>query len=287
MKYLICDDKLGQVKYQKKINAIKERGIKIYKHLNTINVEFGNQLLVDKNDSWTLLIHYGNADFNKRIFQVLEKFQNKASHIELILISTDPIHLDEYMEQKIREHANKIHLMGRFIPEIYLNVKSWEETLKNNEFKRALFPDKPAKYLPALSILCQGYLAVYAEKKHPNSGKDEWEKEPEEAKIGVALRQMGWFKPEMRIKRELIKVEVGRKFSEICDAGWWNIFEKEIKNNNLAAEIAIECKGDLPVEIGSLVEEICKGEVTAESVATGYSSIAKEMGGVLWGEDNE
>jgi hypothetical protein len=287
MKYLICDDKLVQVKYKERIDAVKEKGIKIYEYLNTLKNEFGNQLLMEENDSWTLLIHYSNADFNKWIFQVLEEFQKKTSHIELILISTEPFQLDEDRKQEFLKYVNEVHVMGRFTPEIYLNVKSWGETLKNDIFKRDLFPDKPAKYLPALSILCQGYLAVYAEKRHPDPGENEWKKEPAGAKIAAALRQMGWFKPEMRIKRELIKAEVDRKFLEICKAGWWDIFEEEIENNNLVAEIDIECKGDLPMEIRSLVEGICKGNVTAESVAVGYCSIAREMGGVLCGEDNE
>lgn len=93
-----------------------------------------------------------------------------------------------------------IELINRKIPSDFSgNAESLVNELKDSEVLRLL---------PALTILCQGYLAV-----HAVNGEDDKEL------LEPALRQMGWF--DLGDDREKISQVLKNKKDEVESAKWW------------------------------------------------------------------
>ena len=127
-------------------------------------------------------------------------------------------------------------------------------------------PKQEAEVLSALSILCQGYLALHAEE---HGG---------EAKVRKALNQMGW-------TEDLITNSANGRVDKVSNPGWWKkAFDG---GNNLIEQAEDEwdgTKGGWP-EVEDLLkwitneQEPLKGKEARDTVATAYSELAERLGG--------
>jgi hypothetical protein len=132
--------------------------------------------------------------------------------------------------------------------------------------------DNELTLLPALSILCQGYLAIYAGKKkleHAGSFAGELKN----SILFTALEQMGWFGVDKKKITALINNESDQRFEEILSPEWWNIFDDGVTFPDLSARLLRECKGNIPPEISALLHAIESNTVDVGQVAAGYCSI--------------
>ncbi len=132
-------------------------------------------------------------------------------------------------------------------------------------------------YLPALAILCQGYLAV-----HASNGGDE------NNSLKPALEQMGWF--DLGDDREKIDESLSKNKEQVESANWWlapfgldglemddskwNEFEEKLRNE----------KEDVGEEGWDTVqkfinENIRKGDFEPETIANVYCSLVSMLEG--------
>ena len=119
--------------------------------------------------------------------------------------------------------------------------------------------------LSALSILCQGYLAVHAEKHGDDS------------QVSRALNQMGW-------SNNLMTNSSNAPADKVSTSGWWmKAFDGTNNLNEKAKDEWGEQEGWSEVE--DLLEWITeeqkprKGPKPRRIVATAYSKLAKRLGG--------
>jgi len=136
-------------------------------------------------------------------------------------------------------------------------------------------PKQEAEVLSALSILCQGYLAIHA-KEHG-----------EESEVKKALDQMGW-------SADLMTNNSNGQVDTVSDVDWWaEVFDTDMligeakeewgneegwsKVRNLLARFAKD--SDEPEEPDEQETEPLSGEKARETVAKAYCKLAKRMGG--------
>lgn len=128
--------------------------------------------------------------------------------------------------------------------------------------------------LPALSILCQGYLAIYAQKKkleHPGS----FDGELKNSMLFLALEKMGWFGVDKIKITALINNEADQRYEEILSPEWWYIFDDGVTFPAVSAMLKRECNGNIPPKISTLLRAIKSNSVDASQVAAGYCSIVE------------
>ncbi len=214
MHYLICDEKLGS-SYNEKIEKIEKAGtVKFEKSLKIAIDKLEQGKLFNKNKPWTLLVHSNNIDFEGYIIDLVVKIGRQLK--ELYLISTEDPLLnipDEFID-KIKKmcacYDGSFKTLARFTPDIYLNQKAWEKVFKTGSFDRSLFVREYLEYLPALAILCQGYLVagIAAKKINVDEIKDD----------------------EIKTLSSLNKIPQGEspgirdRWQEVINAEWWKIF---------------------------------------------------------------
>lgn len=133
--------------------------------------------------------------------------------------------------------------------------------------------------LPALTILCQGYLAVHAEHKEQNK---DWKDQD----IAIALEQMGWDS----VDKSLVPQSFGEKESieKVRNPGWWwAAFEDDFKNKDKKSlSVAIQEEWDMSgdKEISKELEDLIKlivadNEVKSpEMVAKAHLALVKKLG---------
>jgi hypothetical protein len=139
--------------------------------------------------------------------------------------------------------------------------------------------------LPALAILCQGYLAVYASHFAGNSLSDN---------IAAALEDMGWNKSASHGGLLVIKPNFGssKDWATVTDANWWwTVFAAKSdtrQSNEINREAAIAALRnsvvaewpDHPFEVSKLLEMIESGAMeNPDIVAEAYCGISRLLGG--------
>ena len=138
-------------------------------------------------------------------------------------------------------------------------------------------PPVTLEYMPALSILCQGYLVAHAQYKD-SDGKD-WNDED----IAPARERMGWtdFMAKEGADRSLIKPSLGSKadLHQVRGAEWWrDVFGHLDFNDGLKKEWD---GATVPIAVTSLLELMSQGaEIQPPSlVAQAYLAIADRLEG--------
>lgn len=163
----------------------------------------------------------------------------------------------------------------------YRSDASQAESIVNGEYHKLptelqrLFCTRRFEYLSALAILCQGYLAVHAEKEG-----DEWG--PPEIKD--AIKQMGWpaFVDSRGPGTHLLGSDLASKRGVVSDPGWWsNIFEgaqTEVERG-IAREWGVDDINSCPA-LKNLVDAIYgTGSIAPAVVANAYCAIVEKQGG--------
>ena len=133
-----------------------------------------------------------------------------------------------------------------------------------------LLPPASVSHLSALSILCQGYLAVHVEGY--NEQEERWE--PEE--ISPALEQMGW-------SEDLTTIASDKRSDEVSDPGWWQVFDGK---DDLIDQAEDECGDEeaLPDVLEDLLTRIKEGRQLGdkdarETVADAHCKLVERLGG--------
>jgi hypothetical protein len=133
-----------------------------------------------------------------------------------------------------------------------------------------LLKPKSVEVLSALSVLCQGYLAVHVEGY--NEQEERWG--PEE--MSPALKQMGW-------SEDLMTIASDRKSDEVSDPGWWQVFDGE---DDLIDQVEDEWGDEeaLPEVLKELLTRIMEGTQLGDNdahkiVADAYCKLAERLGG--------
>ena len=153
----------------------------------------------------------------------------------------------------------------------------WAIECKEEDMPAILLPPQGASGLIALSILCQGYLAVHANCKEPDK---DWKDQD----ISIALEQMSW----NTVDKSLIPSSLGEKekIKKVRDPGWWWIvFETDIEDRkSLLAAIQKEWDKSNDKEISKDLEDlvkliIAKKEVKPpKMVAKAYLALVEKLG---------
>ena len=133
--------------------------------------------------------------------------------------------------------------------------------------KRFFLQDKQ-DYLSALTILCEGYLAVHAE--HPNYHAD----------IRPALDIMKWseFRKSER-GQALTRQNLTEKISRVQQPEWWlKIFGEESFYKRVKQEWESTTKGEMPKVLNALLKTILNGEaiVPPKIVANAYCVLKRK-----------
>lgn len=167
-------------------------------------------------------------------------------------------------------------VLRRTAPNFNINKDCAREILaysagERDEIPSCCKPKRKAEILPALSILCQGYLAVHADEH----GKGE--------ELGSALDQMGW-------SEDLTPDGSNDRVEEVSDLDWWQVFDGE---DHLIEKVEEEW-GSETGDLGA-VEDLLKritdadGRIAEEqgtlkeedrvTVADAYCKLAERLGG--------
>lgn len=182
-------------------------------------------------------------------------------------------------------NGNQICIIARPIARASdLNIESALEkyitSLSNYDQKKAkeiFFQElAPIKMMPknliALSILCQGYLAVLAAQKSDL---------PEETKVAQALELMGWpaFTKSDEGRKVLQKMNLAGKIDEVSKPTWWNdvfALDKSEFEKTIAKEWELKSIDDCPIK--TFLDSIYgTDKLTPELVADVFISIAKKL----------
>jgi hypothetical protein len=153
----------------------------------------------------------------------------------------------------------------------------WAIECKEEDMPAILLPPQGTSGLIALSILCQGYLAVHANCK-------EQDKDWKDQDISIALEQMSW----NTVDKSLIPSSLGEKekIKKVRDPGWWWIvFETDIEDRkSLLAAIQKEWNASSDKEISKELEDLIRlivedNEVKpAKMVAKAYLALVEKLG---------
>jgi hypothetical protein len=153
----------------------------------------------------------------------------------------------------------------------------------------ALLKPRKVELLPALAILCQGYLAVHAAYVGPSAA--DWSAE----EISPALDQMGWSKLASGIAdgQPLIRPDIGSEKDRVRERSWWlGIFDllddrKQLKpdlwlafKDSLSQECAKGSKSGLPDGLSNLINTLEAGDGSVAPpviVARAYSAIGQQL----------
>jgi hypothetical protein len=124
-----------------------------------------------------------------------------------------------------RLQDNKIYELYLVLPAKKLRKEQWQEILqgisdldnlkalvagRNPQRLRSFFVHEE-EWLAALSILCQGYLAVHAQSRESREGK-----------MGKALKKMGWTEDFIREQGNTLQLSsLGSKIGEVRALNWW------------------------------------------------------------------
>ncbi len=127
---------------------------------------------------------------------------------------------------------------------------------------RALFVRETPQLLPALAVLCQGYLVVDAEYRGPKRGRHQ--------QIDEALKEMGWSGTTAEGCRRLLPGDLRKEFETVRTTGWWNDpFGLVTKDGDLVDERCREFRdavvrewnakwlGLMPKELRDLTGAVC------------------------------
>ena len=132
---------------------------------------------------------------------------------------------------------------------------------------RRFFVHEVQEYLAALTMLCEGYLAVHAE--NADSHTD----------ISSALELMKWteFRSSAR-GRKLMRPDLGDKVSNVRQPEWWSkVFERVSFYDDMKKEWANTAGSELPATLNHLLEAIRKRKVVQppKIVADAYCALTK------------
>ena len=138
---------------------------------------------------------------------------------------------------------------------------------------RRFFVHKVQEYLPALTILCEGYLAAHAEDKAYH------------AAISHALDLMEWTKfRESDRGRELIRGDLCDKQDVVRQPSWWltmiqDTTKRESFYNDVQKEWEAVVGGEVPDALNRLLETILSAKTVEppKIVADAYCILGKEM----------
>ena len=121
---------------------------------------------------------------------------------------------------------------------------------ENPEGLGHFFVHKVQDYLPALTLLCEGYLAVHIEAKTCHTD------------IHQALDLMGWttFRKSDRSK-DLIQADLGDKKDNVQHPKWWlKVLEQESLYDNMKKEWEAAGGGEMPDTLNYLLNTIFEGK---------------------------
>ena len=151
-----------------------------------------------------------------------------------------------------------------------LSNKKVVDGLINHENPRGLrrfFVHEVKEHISALTILCEGYLAVHADAKDKG--------------INSALKLMKWTEfRESERGQKLIRSDLDKKMDAVQQSGWWlNVFEQE----SFCEDVKKEWKNttseeEIPKALNDLLEAIRRGEsvVPPKIVADAYCVLVKK-----------
>ena len=164
-----------------------------------------------------------------------------------------------------------------------LEIEEWTEILsglsnpefikqlvegKNPSGLRRFFVYEVQEHLSALTLLCEGYLAVHAE--DTDCQKD----------ISHALELMEWTKFKSSKKgQELIRQDLSEKMSVVRQPQWWlNVCGQESFCNDVKEEWKDTAGAEMPTALNDLLEAIRKGESVEppKIVADAYCTLVKK-----------
>lgn len=133
---------------------------------------------------------------------------------------------------------------------------------------RRFFVHEVQAYLAALTILCEGYLAVHSADIACH------------ADISPALKLMKWteFRNSAR-GRKLIQPDLSDKMSNVRQPEWWlKVFERESVHDEVRKEWADTTESELPATLNHLLEAICNGKAIPlpKIVADAYCVLARK-----------
>lgn len=212
-----------------------------------------------------MLIHYSNRGFIKGRFKAGKTFSFNASG--------NPSAIDGGLKI-LRETSPWFDISSHEVKEI---IEYCIEDIR--EIPSCCKQKKAEDYLAALTILCQGYLAVHAEHKEPNK---DWKDQD----IAIALEQMDW----NSVNKSLIPPSFGKKESieKVRNPGWWwAAFEDDFKNKDkksLPVAIQEEWDASSDKEISKELEDLIKLIVAdneikpPEMVAKAYLALVEKLG---------
>lgn len=153
----------------------------------------------------------------------------------------------------------------------------WAIECKEEDMPAILLPPQGASDLIALSILCQGYLAVHANCREPDK---DWK----DQNIAIALEQMGW----NSVDKSMIPPRLGKKESieKVRNPGWWwTVFDRGLKERkDLMAVAKKEWDESSDKEISKELKDLIKliveeNEVKPpKMVARAYLALVEKLG---------
>lgn len=146
---------------------------------------------------------------------------------------------------------------------------------RRNEIPECCLPKYVKQVLPAIAILCQGYLATHF--SHPSEAS---------GVVRKALDKMGWTDFVEKEKTNALAKEATVSAKDTNDPEWWqNVFD--MPNDKLVEKVEEEWDAEeLPNEISELLEAIfgeakLDDEESAKKVAGAYLEIAKNLRGKM------
>ena len=197
------------------------------------------------------------------------------TNVDVVFMRTDLTQLPkEILPPNCHRCEYPAHKLGE-----YLQVERFFEELDKGSKDFSLLKRSMFMFLPALIILCQGYLAVHAEHKEQNK---DWK----DQNISIALEQMDWDS----VDNSLIPQNFGKKESteKVRNPGWWwAAFEDDFKNKDkksFPAAIQEEWNTSSNKEISKELEDLIRlivedNEVKpAKMVAKAYLALVETLG---------
>lgn len=270
---IVCDDDARYKKWADKLLSAGALEIFVLTNDSDVKVVHKNSLkwpedaILDDipKELDCMLIHYSNRGFIKGRFKAGKTFSFNASGNPSVINGGLKI---------LRETSPMFDISSHEVKEIIEYCIG-----DRGEIPSCCKQKKALDYLPALTILCQGYLAVHAEYKEQQD-KD-WKDQD------IALEQIGWDS----VDKSLIPRGLGKKESikKVRNPGWWwAAFEDDFKNKDkkgLPVAIQEEWNTSTDKEISKDLEDLIKlivadNEVKPpEMVAKAYLALVEKLGG--------
>jgi hypothetical protein len=191
-----------------------------------------------------------------------------------------------------RLRDNKIYELYLVLPAKELKQEQWQEILKGisdlNNLKALVAGRNPQglrsffvheeEWLAALSILCQGYLAVHSQSS-----------ESREREMDIALKKIGWTEDFIREQGNTLRLSnLGSKMGEVCAVSWWlNVLgNSEVLRVSLTKEWQALDDSPLPESLERLLAAMVNESQiqSPELIAEVYLAIADKLGDRKQGE---